>query len=298
MKQANLNDTKHRQPRVRTVLVAAVGVLALSATAAVLALAPMEPQAGPRGGRLAIDDDRRPLLRLGGGAGRLDASVRDIAASEAEASGLPTQAGVIITSVRPEGAADAAGLQQGDILMEFDAIPVRSARQLARVVSETSVGRSVRAVAWRAGQRVEVPIELRSRSGFDFDHLDAMLGRFDVTMPDVRLPDMDIDVRLGPGRLGVGVQALGDQLAGYFGVEHGVLVTSVRDGSPASLAGIAAGDVITAVDGGRIDSVSDLRRAVDRAGTAATVDVVRDHEFRSVSVELGRGDRQSRGRPI
>ncbi|WP_419948295.1 PDZ domain-containing protein [Candidatus Palauibacter sp.] len=69
-------------------------------------------------------------------------------------------------------------------------------------------------------------------------------------------------VYLGRPRLGVNVRSLGDQLADYFGVEDGVLVTSVAEDTPASAAGLRAGDVIVGIGDEDIDSQGDLTRAL------------------------------------
>ena len=55
--------------------------------------------------------------------------------------------------------------------------------------------------------------------------------------------------------MGVSVVPLSDQLAAYFGVKEGVLVSEVASGTPAATAGIQAGDVITAVNGRNVLSV-------------------------------------------
>ena len=54
--------------------------------------------------------------------------------------------------------------------------------------------------------------------------------------------------------LGVTVSPLTDQLASYFGVKQGVLVSAVTSDSPAAGAGVRAGDVITAVNGQTVSS--------------------------------------------
>ena len=76
------------------------------------------------------------------------------------------------------------------------------------------------------------------------------------------------------------MMSLTDQLATYFGVKEGVLVSSVEAGSPASEAGIRAGDVITAVDGRAVRSQIDVVTAARNAarGSILEVRLVRDRK--------------------
>jgi C-terminal processing protease CtpA/Prc len=61
---------------------------------------------------------------------------------------------------------------------------------------------------------------------------------------------------------GAQLQPLNPDLAGYFHVEDGLLVTEVLEGTPAFEAGLVAGDVITRVGGERVASLNDLRFGV------------------------------------
>ena len=61
---------------------------------------------------------------------------------------------------------------------------------------------------------------------------------------------------------GAQLQPLNPDLATYFHVEEGVLVTEVLEGTPASEAGLTAGDVIVRIGGERVTSLSDLRFGV------------------------------------
>jgi S1-C subfamily serine protease len=90
------------------------------------------------------------------------------------------------------------------------------------------------------------------------------------------------------GRLGVGVQDLTPQLATYFGVEAGVLVTQVNDGSPAARGGMKAGDVITRIGTTPVARASDITTALTTAegGATVTVDLVRDRAPQSLTVTL------------
>lgn len=88
------------------------------------------------------------------------------------------------------------------------------------------------------------------------------------------------------GRLGVSVQDLTPELAAHFGAKQGVLVSAVRDDSPASRAGIRVGDVITMAAGEPVDSASDLRATLwrDPEATEVVVGLVRDKVTQSVTV--------------
>ena len=68
------------------------------------------------------------------------------------------------------------------------------------------------------------------------------------------------------------------ELASYFGVDGGVLVVDVPSGTPAAAAGLRPGDVIVALGGKPVGSVSDLRVGVARPGDALPVQVVRHGE--------------------
>lgn len=119
-------------------------------------------------------------------------------------------------------------------------------------------------------------------------------------MRDFELPDINVNVRLRPGRLGVRVQNVGDQLATYFGVSGGVLGIHVEDDSAAAAADVRAEDVITAVDGAAVESAGDLQRAVRQASGAVKVDVTRDHQSMTLEITLAapRDNFTRRGRPI
>jgi serine protease Do len=95
------------------------------------------------------------------------------------------------------------------------------------------------------------------------------------------------------GRLGVAIQSLTPQLAEFFGTTDGVLVTTVREESPAARAGIKAGDVITSIDGKPVGSPRDLIEAI-RGDASADVKIsyVRDRKSVDVQVKLPEGERQ------
>jgi membrane-associated protease RseP (regulator of RpoE activity) len=116
-----------------------------------------------------------------------------------------------------------------------------------------------------------------------------------VEIPPIEIPEIDMpDIPMFEGipssfRLGVSVEDLTGQLGEYFGVKNGdgVLVRSVRKGTPADAGGLRAGDVIVKVDGERIADSSDLRSAMRaRRGKTFPIGVMRDRRETSVTVTL------------
>jgi serine protease Do len=90
----------------------------------------------------------------------------------------------------------------------------------------------------------------------------------------------------GRGRLGVTVQELTPDLAAYFGVSDGVLISSVDADRPAAKAGLKAGDVITAVDGKAVKSSGDLVEQLAGKQGDVTIAVTRDKKALTLKAAL------------
>jgi S1-C subfamily serine protease len=92
------------------------------------------------------------------------------------------------------------------------------------------------------------------------------------------------------GKLGVGIQEITSDLAKSLGLQdvRGVLVNSVDPDGPAARAGIRAGDIITAVNGIRVDDANALRNHIagTAPGTEITVQILRDGREQEVPARL------------
>ena len=103
-----------------------------------------------------------------------------------------------------------------------------------------------------------------------------------------------------PGYLGVitGEMLTRESSLNFFGRPDisGLLVEQVNDGSPAELAGIAAGDVMTAIDGTAISSVIGAIDQINRKAPGQMVDlsIYRQGENLVIPVQLGTGTSQYR----
>lgn len=99
----------------------------------------------------------------------------------------------------------------------------------------------------------------------------------------------------GQAWLGVSLQDLDRDLRDALDLRsgtRGIVVNSVMDDSPADDAGIRSNDVITAVDGRRVDGYDDLTDIMDDRdpGDTVSIDVIRGDNERSFDVRLGNKD--------
>lgn len=71
--------------------------------------------------------------------------------------------GVIVMNVEANGPGAAAGVRQGDIIVQWDGRPIRDVRALLRALGPDSVGRTVKLSLARAGEPMEVALTLGER---------------------------------------------------------------------------------------------------------------------------------------
>ena len=70
------------------------------------------------------------------------------------------QEGVVVTDVMPEGPAARAGLTRGDVIVEFDGVPIGQVRDLPRRVAVTEIGKKVPVKLLRKGQPLSITVTI------------------------------------------------------------------------------------------------------------------------------------------
>jgi membrane-associated protease RseP (regulator of RpoE activity) len=81
-------------------------------------------------------------------------------------------------------------------------------------------------------------------------------------------------------------KAIGELLGG-----DGVLITSVSEDSPAAKAGLRAGDVVTAIDGEKVDSPGDISRIISSKKEGdVTLTVIRNKAQQTIRVTPKQGN--------
>jgi serine protease Do len=245
--------------------------------------------ATPAGAQFRAFPDVTTLVGPGSSIG---VRVRDLSEEELNTAKLDSTGGVYIEEVLRDTPAERAGFKSGDIVTEFDGERIRSVRGFTRVVSETPPRRKVKAVVVREGSRqtIEVAPEV-SRDRLTRDLTEAFPRNFPRDFPQLRtLPRLQdsprFNVAPSAGRLGVTLNPIDGQLADYFGVTDGALVSAVDRDSPAARAGVRAGDVIVAVNGRSVRRPGEVGEAVRTAGNSVELKVMRDKKEMTLRVTL------------
>jgi serine protease Do len=177
--------------------------------------------------------------------GWLGVSIQELSPELAKSFGLKENKGALVAQVTPGSPAEKAGLQQGDVIVEFDGQAVTESKDLPRIVASTPVGKKVTVKLWREGKMIDRPLQVAEmkeeieRSG----------------------------VNPAPKSLGLGFQELTPEMARELGVKQagGVVVTQVEPGSPAAEAGLQSGDVIREVNRTPVKNAADFVQKIEKA---------------------------------
>jgi serine protease Do len=253
------------------------------------------------------------LFTLSGLGSSIGVTVREVTADDASKAKMAQPVGAFVESVREGSPAAKAGIKSADIILDFDGERIRSVRQFVRLVQETAPRRAVSVVVLRGTDRQTLQVvpevssalpDVLSRApGLRILPRDRdarprdLLRDFNFNIdPDVVRRRFSLD---GPS-LGVSVTPVTGQLADYFGVKAGVLVSSVGENTAAAAAGIKAGDVITSVDGRPVTSAADITDAMRRApaGDDVDVSVTRDRKSLMLKVTPAQPASGRRGLPV
>ena len=199
--------------------------------------------------------------------GWLGVMVQQVTPELAEAVGLDSPRGALVANVVPRGPADAAGLEQGDVIVSFAGSAIQEMRDLPRIVAGTEIGEGVEVQVWRDGEEERFQVEI---------------GRLEPEQAALA-PEPDA----APGAsasesLGADLVALDAETRQRFdlpGDVDGVVIVEVRGDGPAAEAGLRPGDVIRRVDGERIETPAQVSDALSEAASgqrSALVLVERD----------------------
>jgi serine protease Do len=200
--------------------------------------------------------------------GLLGVQIQAVTREMAEAMGLDKPVGALVGSVNPGSAAERAGIESGDIILEFDGQEVETSNELPPLVGANPPGTEAEVVVSRNGE----------------------LKTFEVTL-DALEADEDGNViasTQGESRsntLGLSVEAISEDRRRALGdPEGGVIIAAVEDDA-AFRAGLRRGDVILTINNRKVEDVESFEEIAEEleVGKAVALRVMRDGVTRYVA---------------
>ena len=190
--------------------------------------------------------------------GWLGVRIQDVTEDVAEAMGLESASGALVTDV-PEGPAREAGMEAGDVIISFAGKTVADTRELVRQVGNSPVGETVRVTVMREGSTQTLRVTLGRRE------------EAEGAVPAVAAGPDDGDEPVTKDLLGLTLTTLTDELREELGADaamQGLAVTAVDETSEAFEKGLRAGDIITEAGQQKVTSISELEQRVAAAEEA------------------------------
>ncbi|MFO0691485.1 MAG: Do family serine endopeptidase [Myxococcota bacterium] len=213
-----------------------------------------------------------PQLKADGRVTRgwLGVQIQEVTEPMAEQFGLDEARGALVSQILPDTPAADAGIERGDVIVEFDGKPIGEWRDLPIIVAEARVEKDAKVVVMRDGKRKELRVRV---------------GR----LPDDEQMAANETQEEGAGAFGLRLQDLTPALAEQLGIEDakGVLVADVDPAGPAAEAGIRRGDVIVEVDRTPVDRADALAKKLGATKKSALLLVRRGENTLYVAVERG-----------
>ena len=192
---------------------------------------------------IPIDIAMEVVEQLKGGGkvsrGWLGVVVQEVTADLADSFGLDRPRGALVAQVQEDSPADRAGLQASDVILNFNGKAIENSGDLPRLVGMAKPGTKIPLDVWRKGKTQTLSVALGELPGEDEA---AAKSSRSYSRGGLALSELSADQRR------------------ELKLDHGLLVESVT--GDAARAGIRVGDVILAVNNGKVATVDAFRKAI------------------------------------
>ncbi len=174
--------------------------------------------------------------------GYLGVLVQEVTSDLSDSFGLDSPKGALVGQTYPDTPAERAGIQAGDIILEFDGKTIHKSTDLPPIVGITPVDKSVELKVLRQGELKEFTVTL---AALDAEESETVVGKGASG--------------LAHNRLGAEVKALDKETLNALKIPYGVGIVKVF-GDPAESAGLQRGDVIVTIDFKAVKSSQSLKK--------------------------------------
>lgn len=182
------------------------------------------------------------------------------------------EGGAYIARVSDNSAAEKAGLKAGDIILKVESAIINNAEELTKVVRSYAPGTKVDITYNRNGKERQTTAVLGEAKEYWFPETDDFNEDFFRQMPSrERNRHWFDDIYSDKHKPVLGISVENNY--------NGVQVIAVKKGSPADIAGLKEGDIITYIDDQQLNSVKELQKRI------ATLE-----DNRKIKIEVKRGN--------
>ena len=179
--------------------------------------------------------------------GYLGVNIQTITPELAKALEVAEQNGALVADVIADSPAQKAGIERGDIIINYNGQEIKDSHDLPVKVAATPVGEEVQLTVLRDGKEKQLLLSVGELAADDSFH-----GKPDSA---------------SKGKWGLQLHDLDENVAKQLrlDVQEGVAIVGVEPGSAASEAGLRKGDVIIEVNRHAVDSVSAVKKQLGDA---------------------------------
>lgn len=181
---------------------------------------------------------RRGMLGIKGG---------ELNADLAKAFNIDAQKGAFVSEVIPNSAADKAGLKAGDVIVAMNGQKVASFAEMRAKIATSGVGKQIDLTYLRDGKTETVKITLQADDKSAATNADNIIP----ALEGAELTDSEVKGR------------------------KGIAITKIVPNSPAAQYGLKSGDMIVGINRQPIETLSELRKALDENPSAVALNILR-----------------------
>ncbi|WP_233506080.1 Do family serine endopeptidase [Rhodoferax lacus] len=195
----------------------------------------------------------------------LGVTAQDLSQALAESFGLKMPNGALVSSVLPQSAAAAAGLQPGDVITEVNGEAIERSGDLSSRISQQAPGDRVKLTLWRDNKELVVSVKLGSADDSSTEKPRA--GQ--EAKPD----DLDLSLR----------NLTREEMAATH-LQSGLVIEGVS--GPAAQAGLEPGDVLLSVNGQAVQTPDQVLRLMRRKPKAVALLIWRNGDRIFIPIQM------------
>ena len=177
--------------------------------------------------------------------GYLGINLVELDGKKASELNIKATEGIYVADILDKGAAQAAGIKKGDVIVKIDGIETKSGPKLQELIGRKRPGETTKVTINRDGSLKEFDVTLRNRDG----------GK-DIVKNTIVSENKIFQ------QLGIELAELSSADKQKMGIQNGVVVKSIFDGDIADYTQMREGFVIMKVGDKKINSANDFKAAI------------------------------------